>query len=224
MIISSIAFYKIKLLYYFITIITILVLIFEKWDYDNKKIVIKNYFKLRDVIIVFLHNMHYFVYAFAVPVHLYIITQNYFFSGITCFINWILFLPRNIFAKYLNKYIPIRIFVALSFILSAVLLLLIGFSIDITIIYLCVFIQGIFSGVCDSFWNIESIKENYIFYRFIWRSGGVIGGIIGSIVAYFLGINFVYFIAALISLIGGILNIFIYIGRRKDELLIGHKY
>lgn len=191
--------------YYFIIFTTFLFYVGKSSDFNKSKPIYSKLY-IYDVLNVFIHNFHYYLFAFLIPLISYKYSGNYYMSGISCGLCWVLFLPKKYFIDHLARFLNLRKILSIGFLISAMLLVIIGFSTNIYIVCICFLFQGASAGISESFWNIDEVKNNNIGYRYLWKTGGILGALSGSLIAYYTGIKILFVLAALLALACGIMN------------------
>ncbi len=154
-----------------------------------------------------IHNFCYYLFAFAIPLMGLIYYNSYASACIACMLNWLLFLPRNIFVKTLRKIFKTRTIIGLGFIITAFTLMGIFWSSNIFQFLVFLLIQGIGGGLSESFWDIELIQTSYPVSLNIWKISGIIGGIAGTLLMIIFSIKVLFLIAAFLTLAAGCINI-----------------
>ena len=217
MIAAGFLLYQICYIIIYYTIFDVLLLLVGRCYYrkkeDRKWVKLVTY----DIVNVFFHNFHYYLFAFSIPILIYISTENYYMVGISCSVNWILFLPKDYIFKWLRKYFGLRFILAAGFIVTSLLLVIIGLSAKIIVIMLCLFLQGLSAGVSECFWDIEHVKVNYSLYNYIWKSSGILGGVSGALIGFYSEIKYLFYIGAFLAFIGGIMNVYLGLAENKNH-------
>ena len=191
--------------YYFITVSALLLFVGKSSNFNKNKLSFTKLY-ICDVLNVFAHNLHYYLFAFSIPLIAYRYSGNYYMSGITCSLSWVLFLPKDYFIDRLMKFLDLRKILGVGFLITAALLIIIGFSTDIFVVCICLLFQGASAGISEGFWGIETIKNSPSQYWGIWKLGGILGALLGSLIAFYTGIEILFILASVLALAGGVMN------------------
>ncbi len=171
-----------------------------------------------DLITVFLHNFIYYFFIFSIPLIMFELTGSYYITGVAVSFNWMLFIPRYYIINLLKKYIDIRYIIAVGFLISSSLFVIIAAYIKNQIIILCsLLFHGISGGISEGFWDIEYIRKETTCYWDTWKVGGILGGITGSFIVYYLGFEKLFFISALLAFICVTINFYLAIKSQLER-------
>jgi len=86
------------------------------------------------------------------------------------------------------------------------------------IIILCsLLFHGISGGISEGFWDIECIKKEVACYLNAWKVGGILGGITGSFIVYYLGFEKLFFISTLLAFICATINFYLAIKSQLER-------
>lgn len=202
--------------YYFITVTALLFFVGKSSSFNKNRLIFTKLY-ICDVFNVFVHNLHYYLFAFSIPLIAYRYSGNYYMSGITCALSWILFLPKDYFIDHLMKFLDLRKIIGIGFIITAALLIIIGFSTDIFVVCICLLFQGASAGISEGFWGTEAIKNSPLQYWSIWKLGGILGALLGSLIAFYAGIEILFILAAVLAFAGGIMNFCIRVFQKTNS-------
>ena len=86
-------------------------------------------------LMVAVHNFHYYIFAFLIPLLGYYQTSKLIFSGIFCVLNWILFFPGNNLIKNFQMKNKLKIVILIAYLISGISLIFIGISENIFVIF-----------------------------------------------------------------------------------------
>ena len=167
---------------------------------------------ITDYILAAFHNFQYYFYAFLVPI-LYV--NFHYLAGLGVALSWILFLPQK---KILNVFFSkwsFRIIIVIGFIITGLLLVIIGCTNNILLISICLFFQGITGGLSESYWDFASIKSNPRPYWNIWKIMGIAGSLIGGFFMSFFSTELIIIIAGAFAIIFGF--VYLILGRGKTH-------
>lgn len=202
--------------YYFITVTALLLFVGKSSNFNKNKLSFTNLY-MCDVLNVFIHNLHYYLFAFSIPLIAYRYSGNYYMTGIACGLSWVLFLPKDYLINHLMKFLNLRKILGVGFLLTAMLLIIIGFSTHIFVVCICLLFQGASAGISEGFWGIEAIKNSPSQYWSIWKLGGILGAVLGSLIALYMGIEILFILAAVLAFAGGIMNFYISVFQKTSN-------
>lgn len=153
-------------------------------------------------VIVFLHNFHYYIFAFSIPILARNIVGKNIVAGLFCASSWILFLLKNKVVSIMSKYITYDYIMSIGWIVTAMLLLIIGVNKKIEIIFLALLLQGLSGGISECFFGMKEFQKNANEYWNYWKKGGILAGVLGGVIAQLIGLQYTFIIAAVVAVVG----------------------
>lgn len=158
--------------------------------------------------IVFLHNFHYYVFAFAIALLPLENLNLKILSGLFCAINWVMFLIKGICVRMLQKNISLNKIIFLGFLMSAFFVFGIALNItNIEILIIVILLQGLFSGVAECFFDMNEFKLASKQYWNIWKVGGLLGTLFGGICAEIFGLESIFILSSIFGIIGSVFSL-----------------
>lgn len=91
MLVAGFSLYRLPFLNYYLILISILLIYKGKCHHQEKsKLNLKNFYRA-DMAVIFIHNFHYYLFAFSIPLIFYKFSGKYYMTGIACGLSWLLF-------------------------------------------------------------------------------------------------------------------------------------
>lgn len=158
------------------------------------------------LVIAFLHNMHYYLYAVVLPLLINKISKNILLIGIPIAVSWLLFFENDKILCFARRILDLKKILCLSFFVLSILLAMLYKTNNFVIFTFLFLLQGIFAGVSEEFFSMEEVKNNIFFVKKIWKIGGCIGIIGGGIIGELMGVHANLLIAAYLAFLAAVIT------------------
>lgn len=157
----------------------------------------------RYLLIEFFHNfLYYLVFSFIPLMGLFCFDiPSPLSAAVFCAANWVLFIAKDRLIELIHILCKVSQFgiIAIGFFVSAIIFVCIGLTSNACVILFLLFIQGASGGVSEAFWSQKFHNYESPIYAYYWKIGGIMGCLVGGIMATYCGIRSVCILSGIVS-------------------------